>query len=58
MSDFEKILEQGKSSKRKCIDFEEKESKDKVQLTLDCYGSGKAPLTQKHFDNLLFKFFY
>lgn len=57
MSDFEKILEQGKPSKRKCIDFERNESKDKVQLTLDCYESGKAPLTQKHFDNLLLKFF-
>lgn len=36
-------------------DFEGKESKDKGQL--DCYRSGKAPLTQKHFDNLLLKFF-
>lgn len=60
ISDFEKVLEQGKPSKRKCIDFEEKESKDKVQLTLDRlgrYGSGNEPLTQKHFDNLLLKFF-
>jgi len=57
MSDFEKILEKEKPSKRKCVYFEEKEYKCKVQLTLDRYGSGKELLTQKHFDNLLLKFF-